>query len=47
MRNTCLNTIHDLAKKDDRVVFIGSDLGAGVLSDFQKNIPNRFLMEGI
>lgn len=47
MRNTCLNTIYDLAKKDDRVVFIGSDLGAGVLSDFKKNIPNRFLMEGI
>ena len=26
MRATCLNMIHDLAKRDGRVIFIGSDL---------------------
>ena len=47
MRKTSLNTIYSLAKKDERVVFIGSDLGPGVLSEFKKNIPDRFFMEGI
>ena len=26
MRQTCLNMVYDLAKRDERVVFIGSDL---------------------
>ena len=26
MRNTCLNMVYELAKRDPRVVFIGSDL---------------------
>ncbi len=47
MRKTCLNTVYDLAKKDKKIVFIGSDLGPGVLDDFKKNIPNRFIMEGV
>ncbi|MBC8226736.1 MAG: transketolase [Gammaproteobacteria bacterium] len=47
MRKTSLNTIYELAKEDKRVIFIGSDLGAGVLDDFKKNIPERFFMEGI
>ena len=47
MRKTSLNTIHELAKEDERVVFIGSDLGAGVLDEFKTNIPERFFMEGI
>ena len=47
MRNTCINTIFKLAKKDKKVVFVGSDLGAGVLSDFKKRFPDRFFMEGI
>lgn len=47
MRNTCLNTIFDLAKKNKKIVFIGSDLGAGVLKDFKNKFPERFLMEGI
>ena len=39
--------VYELAQKDERVLFIGSDLGPGVLDDFKKNIPERFFMEGI
>jgi transketolase len=34
MRETCLKMVFELAKQDERVVFIGSDLGVGVLNDF-------------
>ena len=47
MRKTCLNSVYKLACQDDRVVFIGSDLGAGTLSEFKQNMPERFFMEGI
>mgnify|MGYP006074693209 CR=1 FL=1 len=47
MRPTSLNCVYDLALKDERVVFIGSDLGPGVLDDFKHNIPDRFFMEGV
>ena len=47
MRKTCLNTIFELAKKDKKVIFIGSDLGPGVLDKFKKKYPNRFFMEGV
>lgn len=47
MRKACLNSVYELAKKDQRVIFIGSDLGPGVLDNFKKNFPNRFYMEGI
>jgi transketolase len=47
MRKTSLNMVYELAQKDERVLFIGSDLGPGVLDDFKKNIPERFFMEGI
>jgi len=47
MRNTCLQTVHDLAKKDSRVIFIGSDLGPGVLKDFRREKPEQFFMEGV
>jgi transketolase len=47
MRKTSLNTVYELAKNDERIVFIGSDLGPGVLDEFKKNIPNRFFMEGV
>lgn len=39
--------VYELAKKDKRVVFIGSDLGAGLLDNFKKEMPERFFMEGI
>ena len=47
MRKTCLDMVYELAKADDRIVFIGSDLGAGTLSEMQKNMPERFFMEGV
>ena len=36
MRKTCLDTVYELAKKDQKIIFIGSDLGPGVLNDFKK-----------
>ena len=47
MRKTSLDHIYQLAQQDERVIFIGSDLGPGVLSEFKRNIPERFFMEGI
>ena len=47
MRKTSLDCIYELAKIDERVMFIGSDLGAGTLANFKNEIPERFFMEGI
>lgn len=47
MRKTSLNCIHELANRDERVVFIGSDLGAGVLDEMKNQHPDRFYMEGV
>ena len=47
MRKTSLDMVLALARRDPRVVFIGSDLGAGVLSEFKDEFPDRFFMEGI
>jgi len=47
MRQTCLNTIFDIAKKNKKIVFIGSDLGPGVLDNFKSMYPERFFMEGV
>ena len=47
MRKTCLNMVHTLAKSDPRVVFVGSDLGPGVLDDMKQEFPDRFFMEGV
>ncbi len=47
MRRVCLNLVHELARKDERVVFIGSDLGPGTLSEMSAEMPERFFMEGI
>lgn len=47
MRKTSLQGVYTLAKKDKRVVFVGSDLGHGTLDDFKKEFPDRFFMEGV
>jgi transketolase len=39
--------IYELAKKDPRVFFIGSDLGIKTLEQFKQEIPDRFFMEGV
>lgn len=47
MRGRCLNLVHKLAKADERIVFLGSDLGFGTLKQFREELPERFIMEGI
>jgi|TARA_B110000008_G_scaffold278085_1_gene320924 transketolase len=47
MRNTCLNEVYQLAKKNEKILFIGSDLGAGTLSSMKYEMPEQFFMEGI
>jgi len=47
MRKTSLEWIYKLAKVDERVLFIGSDLGAGVLENMRQDMPDRWFMEGI
>jgi transketolase len=47
MRNTCLNKVHDLARRDERVVFIGSDLSPDLLPGMKREMPQRYYMEGI
>ena len=46
MRKKALESIFDVANKDKRVVFVGSDLGPAVLSNFKKKFPDRFFMDG-
>lgn len=47
MRQTCLNMIYELAKLDERVVFIGSDLSPGLLQEMKDEFPQRYYMEGV
>src|ERR1044071_6359889 len=47
MRQTALNMVYELAKRDPRVVFIGSDLGPDTLKQLRTELPNQFLMEGV
>ena len=43
MRKTCLETVFKIAKKNKKVVFIGSDLGPGVLDNFKRKFQVDFL----
>ena len=47
MRKRCLDEVYELAKKDERIVFMGSDLGVGTLDRFKNEFPDRFFMEGV
>ncbi len=47
MRKTCLDSVYELAKKDNRAFFIGSDLGVDTLKKFKEEMPERFFMEGV
>lgn len=47
MRKTCIEMVHTLAKRDPRVVFVGSDLSPGLLADMQAEMPERHYMEGV
>jgi transketolase len=47
VRKTALDCVHELAKVDERVVFVGSDLGPGVLAKMRAEFPERWYMEGV
>ena len=47
MRKACLDRIHDLARHDERVVFVGSDLSPGLLEGMRREFPDRHYMEGV
>ena len=47
MRNACLETLLELAKEDERVVFITGDLGYGVVTPFMEQRPRQFVNAGI
>lgn len=47
MRQTALATVQQLALDHPRVLFIGSDLGAGTLKDLRAARPDQFFMEGV
>jgi len=47
MRKAALDMVYELAKADERIVFIGSDLGVGTLDRFKNEMPDRFFMEGV
>src|SRR5215510_9214394 len=47
MRKRSLDMVHALAKRDERVVFIGSDLSPNLLGEMKKEFPSRYYMEGI
>jgi transketolase len=47
MRKRSLDMVHTLARRDERVVFIGSDLSPNLLGEMKKEFPSRYYMEGI
>ena len=47
MRNSVVNTITDFARNDKNIFFITGDAGFGVLDEFQREMPDRFLNLGV
>ncbi len=47
MRRTILRGVHELAKRDPRVVFLGSDISKRDLEGMASEFPDRFIMEGV
>lgn len=47
VRKAALEQIADLIEENPRVVFVGSDLGAGTMADLMERYPDRVLMEGV
>tara|TARA_R110002050_G_scaffold31905_1_gene81541 strand:- start:1049 stop:1978 length:930 start_codon:yes stop_codon:yes gene_type:complete len=47
MRKTAINCVYKLAKKDEKVVFVGSDLSPNLLGEMKEEFPDRYYMEGI
>ena len=47
MRKRGLEAIYKLACEHEDVLYVGSDVGKGTLSQFQEKFPDRFFVEGI
>ncbi|XXJ20107.1 transketolase family protein [Desulfovibrio caledoniensis] len=47
MRKKCLEMVHELARKDERIVYIASDPGQKTLDAMLRELPDQFLVEGI
>jgi len=47
LRTTFINTLRDLARKDERIFLITIDMGYSVLEQFREEFPDRFLNTGI
>jgi transketolase len=48
MRKRWLSTLHTMAVRNPRIVFVGSDLTADpAMKKFQSDVPDRFFMEGV
>jgi transketolase len=47
MRPNCIDKVFDLAKRDARVVYIGSDLDPPLSRRMQEQMPGRAFMEGV
>jgi len=47
MRNTVINRITDYARKNKKIFLITGDAGFGVLDEYKKSFPDRFLNLGV
>ena len=47
MRTTFIETLIDLAEKDERIFLLTPDMGYSVLEPFREKFPSRFLNTGI
>jgi transketolase len=47
MRVRCTDMVYELARRDERVVYLGSDLSPGLLEEMKTEFPQRHYMEGI
>ena len=47
MRQTCVNMVFELAKRDPRVFYLGSDLSPDITARMTREMPGRAFMEGV
>src|SRR5712672_407660 len=47
MRPACINKVFELAKRDPRVAYIGSDLSPDLTERMKAEMPGRAFMEGV
>jgi len=47
MRTAFINTLTEIARKDERIFLLTADMGYSVFEKFRKEFPDRFLNTGI